>query len=192
VEDDVNQSGGEAQSGGEGEQAASQDAAAQDPAVESAKTEADKDKATRDTVVKGVDLAAEGMEKYGGKAGKYIGKGMSFLANRANEGIGAIDKEMGDYGNKTVTDADGNQVPQQRTTASVAADDAVQAQIKARAAVGKYTDNETVKNIAGYGAGAASVIGSSVVNAGRGIYRGTKDWLSNKWSSLKEKVGASP
>ncbi|HKA91099.1 MAG TPA: hypothetical protein VKE22_25730 [Haliangiales bacterium] len=201
VEDENNQGGGDQeqaadqsadQSGGDSQDAAGRDAAAQDPAVESAKTEADKDKSVRDGVVKADEAIAKGMEKVGGKPGKYIGKALTFGANRVNEGIADIDKDMGSYGNKTTTDENGNQVAQQRTTASVAADNAVDAQMRARAAVGKYTDNETLKNIAGYGAGAASVVGSSVVDAGRGLYRGTKNWLSDKWSSLKQATGMSP
>jgi hypothetical protein len=197
VEDETNQGGGDQQqadqSGGDAAQdAAAQDASAQEPAVESAKSEADKDKSIRDGVVKADEAIAKGMDKVGGKAGKYIGKALTFGANRVNEGISDIDKDMGSYGNKTVTDESGNQVPQQRTTASVAADNAVDAQVRARAAVGKYTDNETVKNIVGYGAGGASIVGSSVVDAGRGLYRGTKNWISNKWSSVKQAAGVSP
>lgn len=166
---------------------ASQDGS--NPTAESGNKAAAEEEATAEKVKDVNGYIAQGMEKVGGKAGKYIGKALTVGSDLSVEGMKARNAEMGDYDNKTVSDENGDQTAQRQTVSSVAADKMVDANLKARALVGKVTDNETVKSIAGHTAAVGRGVAQAGVDTVKNVGAGVKSYATKGWNRLKEMAG---
>lgn len=159
------------------------------PAAESGNKAAETENSQAGTVNDVNQKIAGLMGKYGGAPGKWVGRAYGQASETVNEGLKVMNDQKGSYDNKTVTDDQGNQVPQRRTVTSEANDAALQTQLSAGQKVADVTGSETAGKVAGVAAGTGRLLYESAKDTGTALYQGAKSRASGAWNKLKSMAG---